>query len=494
MVKRHSHLARGGVNMNNDITKITITDFSRSQYIKDLANAERQISSYKNQVRYGISNTISKRFGVCGDCFQVFDKRAGGILFKDWEWELIPNSSKLKELFFTKDKEELIYSVETDEGKLLRGSDTYYYFLSNKGKNQMVTKEMVYNWARNNIEFLKNAIDSFPSTNQVDPYNRRLILAVLDNVRNLSLIMLNASIVKNTNMQDSLVILSNRVNGTQLNKWSKLVQTTIRDMGKMCFEENINGTLCEEIRHNINNVIENCIEDVKKICDNSDKIDLGKAFRSYREIDNFIENYITMFYVIQKIKEKGSALTNKQINFIGAAYGGLELPFITREIWGNEIMMSAMILQNKYKDRIPENFLNGYLNLVGEYTFGNDFNVLGDDNILTGKTLQSMINLLYANGIKVDNVAVVRYPSLNRVDQMIAENSAVDTTKLFNYIQGLVFSSPYSKIKSAESVNYLDELGIFNKDRRRLLEYLYKNGRFTSDSEVANVGRNYERG
>lgn len=154
--------------------------------------------------------------------------------------------------------------------------------------------------------------------------------------------------------------------------------------------------------------------------------------------------------------------------------------------------MSAVLLQSKYGGRTPKDYLNQ--KIIGcENISQESFNVLGDDNILTGKTLQSMINLLFSNDIAINNLAVVRYPSINRVDQMIAENSAVDVSMFFDYIQGLVFSSPYTKIKSGASGNYLDEMGIFNKDRRRLLEYLYKNGKFKENSEVADIQKMYER-
>lgn len=105
----------------DDIPKITLHEFDRSFYIKQLAEVERQISSYKNLARFGINETMKKIFNIHGDCFTIFDKRAGGVLFKDWEWELIPNTNKIKELFETKKNEKLVYCLDTDEGKMLRG-------------------------------------------------------------------------------------------------------------------------------------------------------------------------------------------------------------------------------------------------------------------------------------------------------------------------------------------------------------------------------------
>ena len=68
---------------------------------------------------------------------------------------------------------------------------------------------------------------------------------------------------------------------------------------------------------------------------------------------------------------------------------------------------------------------------------------------------------------------------------------AIDTSKFTTYIKGLIFPSPYSKIKNGEE--YTDELGIFNKSRDRIIKYLYKNGRFSKNSEVDKVIQNKEK-
>lgn len=108
---------------------------------------------------------------------------------------------------------------------------------------------------------------------------------------------------------------------------------------------------------------------------------------------------------------------------------------------------------------------------------------MSDDNVLTGVTLQSALELLFSNDIYVDSLAIVRYPSLNRVEQMFQnERGAIDVTKFTTYIKGLIFPSPYSKIKDGSK--YLDELKVFNKSRDRIVRYLYKNGRYTKESEV----------
>lgn len=222
------------------------------------------------------------------------------------------------------------------------------------------------------------------------------------------------------------------------------------------------------------------------------------CFRSYREIDNFIENYITVDYATQKMQLGHPDLKDKDVNFIGIAYGGLELPILARNILSDiyPINTSVMKLDGKYKDRHQENSLeqndNTKVSFLGNDKIAEMHNIVADDNVLTGKTLQIALNLLFTNNVDVEEIVAVRYPSLNRVEQMFLKgHGAIDTTKFFSYIKGLLFPSPYSKLKNVENNTYLDELGVFNKSRDRILRYLYKNGRYSKDSEVAdfNVSR-----
>ena len=483
----------GEIYLNNiDIPKVTLHNIDKKSYIKLLAETESQISVYKNVVRYGISNTIKQIFNINGDCFSIFDKRAGGVLFKDWEWELIPNSNQLKKLFESQKSNQYLYCLETDEGKMLRGADTYYYFLTNKKKSQNVNNKMVYEWTQNNIKFLRSLINILSNMKKIDVYDRRLLLGGMDNARNIALIMLNVNIVKYSNKQSSLLGLSLNTENPDIYKWSLTCQEIEKNMKILCFSSEIDDIFLNNVYQSLDTILKNLVTDIKNIINKPNEINLDKAFRSYREIDNFIENYIAINYALQKIKESNTEILNRQINFIGATYGGLELPFIANEILNNEILMSAIVLQSKYKDRTAQDFLSKPLNILNLNKF-NTFNILGDDNVLTRKTLQSIINLLFTNNIAVNNIAIVRYPSINRLNQMLAEDSAVDLTKFFDYIQGLVFSSPYTKINGNKKDLYLDKLGIFNKDRRRLLEYLYKNGRYSENSEVAEIEKMYER-
>lgn len=138
---------------------------------------------------------------------------------------------------------------------------------------------------------------------------------------------------------------------------------------------------------------------------------------------------------------------------------------------------------------------------------GNDFAMLNcnqgysvdkinnDDNVLTGKTLQLSVNSLYDSNINVKNICIVRYPSINRLDQMFMGNTcAIDYNLFFNYIYGLCFNSPYSWKdnewkKDNGKYDYTDSLGVFDLNRKKIIECLIKNHDFSECSEVGEYKR-----
>lgn len=134
----------------------------------------------------------------------------------------------------------------------------------------------------------------------------------------------------------------------------------------------------------------------------------------------------------------------------------------------------------------------GGLLKIGE--FNNKNFVLLDDNILTGKTMQLAVNCLYDENINVKKINIVRYPSINRVDQMFLENhGAVDYNLFFDYITGLCFHSPYSWRDENKNDLYLDSLGVFDLNRKKILECIIKNHDYKKYSEVYNYIKKIQR-
>ena len=60
-----------------------------------------------------------------------------------------------------------MYSLRDDNNYLLRGSNTYYYFISNRlsinGKD-ITSKNDVINWHENYVEFLNGCLNAILST------------------------------------------------------------------------------------------------------------------------------------------------------------------------------------------------------------------------------------------------------------------------------------------------------------------------------------------
>ena len=139
--------------------------------------------------------------------------------------------------------------------------------------------------------------------------------------------------------------------------------------------------------------------------------------------------------------------------------------------------------------------INDFGGLINCNDFANSNLDLFDDNILTGKTLQLAINSLYDCEINVKSICIVRYPSINRIDQMFLNNpTAVDYHLFFDYIYGLCFNSPYSWKddswkKENGKVDYTDTLGVFDLNRKKIIECLLKNHDYNENSEVGEYKR-----
>ena len=139
--------------------------------------------------------------------------------------------------------------------------------------------------------------------------------------------------------------------------------------------------------------------------------------------------------------------------------------------------------------------INNYGGLLNSDIFKYSNFALFDDNVLTGKTLQLAINSLYDCNINVKNICIVRYPGINRIDQMFLDNvSAVDFNLFFDYIYGLCYSSPYSwkdsEWKNIDGyIDYKDSIGVFDLNRKKIIECLIKNHDYNENSEVGEYKR-----
>lgn len=465
----------------------------KQNYKRQFAEVERNIVLGRQKLLKRYNDIINSNFTDCNTIDDLFDRFSGSIKIPMYEMELL-NDNPLKELWLTLIDENQSYSIRDDENYLLRGSDTYYYFMSNRiSKNGVDTtsKNHVINWHKNYLNFLDESLKAILETNNLNNRsNKKLLLGVLDNCRNVLLILLNHYLVSKYCNENILLEISSS-DKNEIDDLYKCLMSIEKLMSEICFQSayNINKDyILKSISDTKNILINNYYDEQKK----EEKSNYSKDYRTYREIDNFAENYVAV-----SLYNKNCDST-EFTNACGLSYGGIELPIIAKIIDQKRIDKLLLLKFNKnvsgYTNKQLLDLRNFNINNFGGLINCNDFKFsdldLFDDNVLTGKTLQLAINSLYDCDINVNNVCIVRYPSINRINQMFINNSsAIDYNLFFNYIYGLCFNSPYSWkdddwINENGKIDYTDSLGVFDLNRKKIIECLIKNHNFNINSEV----------
>lgn len=468
----------------------------QGEYARAYAKVEKKMTQGKNNKIIYFNNFINNKFQTVDGITSLFDSSSGSIKIPMYEWITIPDNNPLKQLWLTCNDSSLCYSMYDNENILLRGSGIYYYFLSQRihdenTREDITTKEMIYEWLNNNMEFFSKSLIAINNTSDInDLNNTKLILGLIDNIRNYLLILLNQQIVSNNIEKNVMANLETLAKDSLTYKLYNNLISTENLMKNISFNENYKISSID-----VENLIKNMIlitnEFRLKFNKQPDKENYSKDFRAYREIDNFAENFITCYLTLQK----DSNIFNKGI--CGVCYGGLELPIIMKSI-DDRINDVSILKFNKNvtgyakKQSLELRFFD-ISKTGGIEIFGIDKQkeyIILDDNLLTGKTMQLAITTFYDIGINVDKIVAVRYPGVNRISQMFMPNhGAVDYRHFFNFIEGLYFSSPYSWRDPYSKNPYEDSLGIFDLNRRKILECLAKNGDYSKKSEVIYVKR-----
>lgn len=479
---------------------VSLEKADKDIYKYNLAKVESNIVSGRQTLLKKYNNLISSNFNNCNGIDDLFDKESGSVIIPMYEMELLQNSP-LKSFWLSKENESLMYSLRDNNNYLLRGSKTYYYFIANRlsvDRKDITSKEDVIRWYKNNEKFLSDSINAILSTKNLnEQINKKLLLGILDNCRNILLVLINHYLV--SNYFDKNILLDISLEGENRN--NKLYNTIMeieRLMSRICFENQyfVDKEKTIEIINNTRKVLlNNMTQELEK----DDEKDYSKNYRAYREIDNFAENYIAVSLY------KENCDNNKFANACGLSYGGIELPILAKIVDQNRIEKLLILKFNKevsgYKNKqlldLRKFNIKDFSGLINSKIFENSNVDLFDDNTLTGKTLQIAINALYDCNININNICIVRYPSINRIDQMFLDNpSAVDYNLFFNYIYGLCFSSPYSwkdnnwKNEKGET-DYTDSLGVFDLNRKKIVECLIKNHDYKEESEVGEYRRSF---
>lgn len=470
------------------IPTVCLESMSKEDYSHRYARMEEQIVKGVNGHLKKYNDIINKKFHLINGINDIFDEFSGSVKIPMYEWELIENNA-LKDFWNTRKNNNLCYSLRDDNNYILRGSKTYYYFLANRqsiDKKDFTTSKDVIEWYENYLCFLKNAIFAIKNTENLKKLtNKKMILGLVDNARNIILIIINHRLVSKYSDKNVLLNL-NCADNIDFYSLYRLLYLIEEIMYKICFVQNysINKEIILEI---LTITYQELYNDYTKTQPLLTEKNYSKEYRAYREIDNFAENYITVKMNNQK------NILNKNFAVCGMAYGGIELPILYKII--NKSIEDVLLLKfsnsvcgytNKQLVELRKFNINKYGGLQKIGTINTYDIVLQDDNILTGKTMQLALNTLYDEKYNISNINIVRYPSINRVNQMFINNSAaVDYNLFFDYITGLCFHSPYSWRDENEYDIYEDTLGVFDLNRKKITECLIKNHDFKKTSEVA---------
>lgn len=470
----------------------------KNNYQHQFARVEKNIVLGRQKLLKKYNDIINSNFNNCNGIDDLFDKFSGSIKIPMYEIELL-NNSPLKELWLSSMDGNQVYSIRDDNNYLLRGSSTYYYFISNRISNRgndVTSKSNIVNWHKKYIEFLDDSMKAILITDNLNnQINKKLLLGILDNCRNILLILLNHYLVSNYTGKNILLDISSEREQQSVKLYNALLEVE-KLMSKICFE-NQYITDKTNILNGINKTKQALLDNLRVELKKEEKEDYSKDYRAYREIDNFAENYIAVSLYNEKCNN------NQFISYCGLSYGGIELPILAKIIDQNRVERLLILKFNKevsgYTNKqlidLRKFNINDLGGLINSSQFKNLNVDLFDDNVLTGKTLQLAINSLYDCDINVKNICIVRYPSINRVDQMFLNNpSAIDYNMFFDYIYGLCFNSPYSwkddnwKEENGK-VDYTDTLGVFDLNRKKIVECLVKNHDYNENSEVGEYKR-----
>lgn len=477
---------------------ICLEKVDKGTYRKNYAGIERRINAGRINYYNSINWKFNNAFNVNNGFTDIFDIDSGSVIIPMYEWELIDDNNPLKQFFSIKDSNGRNCNILRDDMNImLRGSKNYYYLLANRlsvpkedgSFADYTSSEDVLNWINNYIDFVIGLDQTFYHyIDFSDPINKRLVLGALDNLRNICLVCINSSLNRDFDPMKCNIINMESIDDSEHIKRIYNTLLSVHDLMIHIFTEKdyyVSPLQLQVICSNILDILE--VEKIRTLSENDETKDYSKIYRAYRELDNFAEEYLTTNYVKDKTDNTG-------LGICGISYGGIELPILYKSIFTN----CDNVLLFKFPDDIGH-YRNKHsveirrfgleedkINMVG--VDKSNFFMISDDNILTAKTIQLAINIFYDLGLLVNKVMVVRYPSINRLQQMTMYNhGAADYNSFFNYIEGLLFPSPYS-YRDLESKNqYLDSLGVFDLNREKILKCLYKNHDYRDHSEVAYV-------
>lgn len=478
----------------DSIDEVLNNNFIVIRIFKDEVNYEDLITKISNMIyrkdrdksiqKEKYNRIIKEKFNVHNGLDDIYEWNTGAVYFKDYEIELM-GDNKFKKLFLNKNKGgSYLYALPLDTGMMMRGVDTYYYFIAQTSRFQNYSYNHINEWYRNYSKFLiksLNIINDYRINNQ---YDLRMLLALVDNVRNYILLLFNSELVINGGYKNNIYYIDESKDN-EIDNYAKLVDLYQNIINFICLGSKLENDIIFPIQELIKKTLIMSKKTVYKIKKQPEAL-LKKCLCKNREMDHYFENLMGCDYAFNSIFIK-----DDKINLISLLYGGLELPFIVK----NTNLISGKInIGLSYQDKgdyLTRQKVNKYEYVdLDKKEYGNVnknlSTIILDDNIMSGVTMQLLYNELKYHHYNIKCLMGLRHPDLNRLAQIKHFNQVVNIDLVDKYIYGFLFETPYTKIIENTNYNNLftNRLNFYSVPSKVFLESMYLNGLFTIDSEV----------
>lgn len=439
----------------------------------------------------------------------LFDSHSGGIRIRDWDLHDLMPSAAIADLFgfdmLNRGSADAIgprRCMYTDSGVLLRGPDYYMSLTNRRGA------EHVPSYICTAAEFVSKALRAIDELceHQPDVVRVRVALAIMDNIRDVMLQLLNIALF-NAQPPGDTTELDRRLVGDIGNLAAAHTCTYVDFLLEPHNPWTATLSKCREPIAKLQDWLEaNRSDLVQRVAERASRPewqhgDKRDVFR-WREADYIVQNLSAVVIGLRAVASRPSENTDKPILAVGLQYGGLELPLLAAALgprfglqlipavmrismYGNEEQgdQARKNLDNWVAESKPEDFPVILLGLDKSYptpiegTFSDV--MLFDDNCTTGTTVQAARDMLIRRGCDVRAVVIVRFPGANRAAQMsLPQHGFLDIDLAHNFVYGLVGPSPYSRLvlpHPDSSHKYEDENGVFDKAKLRIRLLLHKN-------------------
>lgn len=472
----------------SDFIQISETKSSKEEYSLKLSKYIEENKKMNFHNKY--FNRFKRNFNFKMHSFEeIFDLNTGAIVFDDYEVVLLKNDNKEHLLFslFEVDvfKNNLKYAYNKRNKIALRGPNNYYFnmcYMENYTKNEIIkANEMI-------IEFLNNSCNII-SKDYLNIYNKKedlkCVLAILDIIRNALTIDLYYFIKTEDNF--SYALLYNELEIEHIiNKIYKLLEKTYAFLYNILFSK-----MQINVKEDLINLISDTLELEIYIKDNKNFNLNLKTIRMWRETDYIVENIISIREALIEIKKEHKDITKESINLFGVNYGSIDLAILTKviaeELKYKNVNSGILIINTSYDEIYNKKNVNLECKVKAKKDLKNSKNIVIDDNIVSGKSFETAINIISKNINTPIAGIIIRPPQINRINQMFTKrnNSRVRIESFNTYIKGLKGEPFFTKLcDSNKNESLLDGLNVFDEVKHTVRCELYKNKLYHIESYV----------